>query len=234
MNDIGEVSKSHPASDAGSTAVAETVNASLERFGTELAAVAGDSLVSLVLYGGVATSEYLPGTSDVNVMAVFTTVDVPLLDRMANVVTQAQREFGLALMILDEQDIPTCAEVFPIKFRNIQRHHRMLRGKEVLGQFEITRERLKRQCTRQIQNMQLRLRQFYLQRSHWPERIEDTLEDGHGGPPFPDLFRRGHCGDLFHHLVLAALPRLHPPSSPDSSSNKSGSLRDRLPARGRE
>jgi hypothetical protein len=52
-----------------------------------------------------------------------------------------------------------------------------LRGKSLLVETDFTRERIKRQCQRQIQNTQLRLRQLYLQRVRWPERLEDALEE---------------------------------------------------------
>jgi predicted nucleotidyltransferase len=149
----------------------------LAKFADAFSAAAGDALSALVLYGGVARGEYHPESSDVNIMAVFKAVDVPLLDRIGPAVDQARREFELSIMVLDEADLPVCAEVFPLKFRDIERHHRLLRGRAVLGEMDITRERLQRQCLRQIQNLQLRLRQFYLQRARWPEQLEETLSD---------------------------------------------------------
>ena len=56
----------------------------LDRFTKQLANASGESLSSLVLYGGVARGEYAPNSSDVNVMIVFRGVDVSLLDRIAS------------------------------------------------------------------------------------------------------------------------------------------------------
>ncbi len=130
-----------------------------------------------MLYGDAARGEFIQQSSDVNVMLIFKVINVDLLDRIAPAIEQAKREINLEAMLLDEMDLPTCAEVFPIKFRDIQRNHKLLHGAELVEQMEMSTERLKRQCQREIQNLQLRMRRFYLDRKRWPERIEGTLED---------------------------------------------------------
>ncbi len=157
-------------------AIPAPVREGLTHFCDQLRIAAGDALVSIILYGGLARGEYAPQSSDVNVMVVFKQVTVALLDAIAPVIEQARRDFDLSVMTLDESDIAVSAEVFPIKFRDIQRHHRLLHGQPVLAQMDITRERLQRQCVRELQNIQLRLRQLFLQRSRRPELLEDALE----------------------------------------------------------
>jgi len=155
----------------------EEIREGLQRFALQLDAAADGRLVSLVLYGGLARGEYSPRTSDVNVMAVFREVPVGLLDLVLPLLEQAKREMDLALMILDESDLATSADLFPTKFRDIQRRHRLICGRDMLGALEFTRERLKRQCARQIQNLQMRLRQLYLKQARRPELLERALLD---------------------------------------------------------
>lgn len=152
------------------------VEAALQQFCSALHAALGDQLLSVLLYGGLAKGEFIAQSSDVNVLVVLRQVTVDLLDRMIPAIDQARLEIRLSLLTLAQSDLEVSSDVFPTKFLDIQRHHRLLFGQQVLGKLEITRDRLRRQCAREIQNLLLRLRQFYLQRSRRPELIEGTLK----------------------------------------------------------
>ena len=156
-------------------ALPETIRHGLTRFCTDLTAALGDQLIAVVLYGGLAKGEFTPGNSDVNVLVVLRSATLPALDALLPAMEQARAEFPLALLTLAEADLPTFSEVFPIKFTDIQRQHRLLAGREIFAQLAITRDRLRRQCARELQNLLLRLRSFYLQRGHRPEQLEETL-----------------------------------------------------------
>jgi hypothetical protein len=152
------------------------VREGLERFCHQLENVLGDGLVSLVLYGGLAKNDpYDPRTSDVNVMVVLKEVTVEILDVLAPLVQKGRRAFRLSPMVLTENDLRTSTDVFPIKFLDMQKHHRVLWGQDVLAELPVAREHLRLRCEQEIKNLMLRLRQFYLQRAHLPEAIEGTL-----------------------------------------------------------
>jgi predicted nucleotidyltransferase len=152
------------------------VEQGLEQFCHQLRESLGGQLISVILYGGLAKGEFAPGSSDVNVMVVLTESTVSILDRLAPALEQARRDIRLSLLLLTEKDLAAAAEVFSIKFLDVQRYHRVLWGKDVASQLSVTQERLRRQCAREIMNLQLRLRQFYLQRLRRPELIEGTLK----------------------------------------------------------
>jgi predicted nucleotidyltransferase len=137
----------------------------------------GDALVSLVLYGGLAKGEYVTGRSDVNLLLVLSRIDAELLDRLTPLASQGVRDFRLALFVLTEQDVVRSADVFPTKFLDIQRHHRLLWGKPVVSLLTIDREHLRLRCEQEVRNLSLRLRQLYLSRSHHPEQLAPTLKD---------------------------------------------------------
>lgn len=156
-------------------AIPSEVREGLQKFSATLQSAFGDQLVAIILYGGLAKGEFNARTSDVNVLVVLERVSVDLLDRMLPAIDQARIDFRLSLMTLAQTDLAVSIDVFPTKFLDMQRHHRVLFGKEVLQPLEITRDRLRRQCAREIQNVLMRLRQFYLQRSRRPELLERTL-----------------------------------------------------------
>jgi len=152
-----------------------TIQDRLAHWCEELREAVGEQLVSIVLYGGLAKGEYTPDSSDVNVMIVLNQVDLGTLDKVAPIIQSGLRDFRLASMLLGERDLRRSSEVFPVKFLDMHRHHRVLWGKDLLSDLAISRDYVRLRCAQEITNLLLRLRQFYVQRAHRPELIESTL-----------------------------------------------------------
>ena len=152
------------------------VRTGLERLCQGLSAALGDRLVSVVLYGGLAKNEYYsPLASNVNVLVVLKEADVQTLERLRLPVEEGVRAMRLAAMVATEQDLGRSTDVFPTKFRDMQRHHCVLWGKDVLSGLSISRDHLRLRCEQEIKNLLLRLRGFYLSRAEYPEALERTL-----------------------------------------------------------
>lgn len=156
-------------------ALPTSVREGLQRFCNQLQEALGEQLVSIILYGGLAKAEYAPASSNVNVMVVLKQATVEVLDKAVAPVQQGMRDFSLAVMVLSENDLHHSTDAFPIKFMDMQRHHRLLWGKKVLAEIVIAKDHLRLRCEQEIKNLLLRLRQFYLQRIHHTELIESTL-----------------------------------------------------------
>ena len=154
----------------------EKVSTGLGRLCNQLHEALGDQLISVILYGGLVKGEYSPRTSDVNVLLVLKEVTVEELDKAAAPVQWGMREIGLAVMVVTEIGLHGSTDVFPIKFLDMQQHHHVLWGKDVLANLSIAKDHLRLRCEQEIRNLLLRLRQLYLQRGHRPEFIESTLD----------------------------------------------------------
>lgn len=153
----------------------EEVGHNLEQLCEELAASLGDRLEAIVLYGGLARGEYNPPSSDVNLLVVVREADVDTLDRMAEPLRDAALRIPLSLMVATEADLDRSTDIFPTRFLEMQRHHRILHGRDVLAGLEIGRDHLRLRCEQEIKNLLLRLRQFYVQRAARAELLEQTL-----------------------------------------------------------
>jgi len=149
----------------------------LQQFCQTLQSAVADQLISVMIYGGLARGEYTHGRSDVNVLLVLKEATLPVLDGVLRALGPCRLKIPLALMTLAEADLTHAADVFAIKFLDIQRHHLVLVGRDVCPEMNVTPERLRRQCLRELMNLQMRLRRFYLQRSTRPELIENTLAE---------------------------------------------------------
>ncbi len=151
------------------------VGEGLDRLCRGLREALGDQLISLILYGGLARGEYAQPNSNVNVMIVVAEASVEVMDRALPAVQAGMRDLRLAVMFLSANDLRRSTDVFPTKFLDMQRHHRVLWGREVLADLPIATDHLRLRCAQEIKNLLLRLRQFYLQRAQYPELIEGTL-----------------------------------------------------------
>jgi predicted nucleotidyltransferase len=188
-----------------------SVQAGLDRLCEELHRAVGEQLVAVVLYGGVVEGEYSPGSSDVNVMVVLKNVSVETLDRIASSVQVGVRRFRLSAMVLGEEDLRRSTDVFPIKFLQMQRRHRILYGKDVLAELSVSRGHLRLRCEQEIRNLMLRLRQFYLRREKYAEQLEHTLNRAVG--PF-----------MLAVSTLIELKTGNAPSSKDAAVESAGQL----------
>lgn len=154
---------------------ADDVNQRLAAWSETFAKTFGNTLQSIVLFGGLAKGEYLPGQSDVNVLLVFRTVTVSVLDLAAPLIRQGGLEFRLAAMLVTEADLRDSADVFPIKFQDMRRHHRVILGESPFLGVAITREHVRLRCEQELRNLSLRLRQSYVHRADRPELLQAAL-----------------------------------------------------------
>ncbi len=158
--------------------IPDRIREGLIRFCDSLRDALGGRLESIALYGSLAKGDFVPGHSDVNVAVVLAGVTVEALDLCVDPVTEAARDIRLSAMILTVTELRSSCDVFPVKFLDMQRWHRTLVGKDVLLDLTIRRDHLRLRCEQEIKNLTLRLRRFYVMRSHRPELVRSTLEHG--------------------------------------------------------
>lgn len=133
-------------------------------------------LEAVVLYGRQVTAANPEmGAGPVNVMIVVADVTVDVLEQMRIPLEQAERAIPLACMVLTRQDISSSCDVFPIKFSNMQQHHELLYGDDVLAGLRISDQHLRLRCEQEVKNLLLRLRVIYLHRASKPSLMREAL-----------------------------------------------------------
>lgn len=135
----------------------------------------GDNLVSIVLYGSAVKGGFNQYTSDINVVLVLEEASIEALDRLAGVIHYGAQEYGIGVMVSEPQDLDRSTDVFPIKFRDIQRHYVILSGEDLIEELEIEETHLRLRCEQEMKNLMWRMRYFYLHRKHRAEQVEGTL-----------------------------------------------------------
>ncbi|TNE46900.1 MAG: hypothetical protein EP343_21505 [Deltaproteobacteria bacterium] len=137
--------------------------------------IEGDNLVSIVLYGSGAKGGYNEYTSNINIVLVLEEASIEVLDRLAGVIHYGSQEFGIGVMVSEPHDLDRSTDVFPIKFRDIQRHYVILSGEDLIESLSIEETHLRLRCEQEFKNLMWRMRYFYLHRKHRSEQVEATL-----------------------------------------------------------
>jgi hypothetical protein len=150
------------------------VREQLEHFCNQIRVSLAGNLVSAIAYGDAVRNPETP-PKNVNVMIVFKSMNVETLDQLTGPIQGARRSFRLSPLILTEEDLYSSTDVFPVKFINMQRHYRVLVGKDVLTNLVVGVDHLRLRCEQEIKNLMLRLRSFYVQNAQHPLKIRDTL-----------------------------------------------------------
>jgi len=142
-------------------------------------AALGDSLVAIVLYGSAAEGRLRP-TSDLNVVFVLRSFDPGAIDALRESLQRAQAAAALTPMFLREDEIPSAAAAFAVKFDDIRRRRRVLYGPDPFASLTVARERLVARLQQVLLNLTLRLRARYALRSPFDDEVVRAVADTAG------------------------------------------------------
>ena len=109
----------------------------IEEFVSRMKQAAGQNLQSIVLYGSAATGEYQTDFSNLNLLCILRESSFSRLSAIAPVVEWWHRQKNPAPLIMTQEELEHSTDVFSIEFLDMQHHHRVLFGDEVLGPLQI-------------------------------------------------------------------------------------------------
>lgn len=135
----------------------------------------GDAVVALILYGPAIERSEAPPADSASLLVVLESVDGDRLERVREVVEGTPVENRPSLMIVAEDEVAASTDVFPVRYRDIQRRHRLLHGRDVLSNLAISREHLRLRCEQELRNLLLRMRVWYVRHAGLPEQLEGVL-----------------------------------------------------------
>lgn len=121
------------------------------QFATDLAAILGPRLHSLVLYGSAARDEFAPGWSDVNVLVFAEDIDAPLLADAATVL-QRHKDARVAPLLLRWEERVRAADAFAVELLDMQDAHVLLLGDEPFEGSLVPLSALRLQAERELRS----------------------------------------------------------------------------------
>jgi hypothetical protein len=192
----------------------------LNQLTQELRHLLGEDLVAIVLYGSAVGRNFVPETSDLNIVIVVKEARFEVLQMLQpHIATWHTRGFALPLL-LDQEFLQQACDVFPMEFYDIKEQHRLLWGQDVFHDLEIDSRHLRFQAEHEARSKLLRLRALYLECAEDQTRLRTLTLDS--VKTFLILMRnlirlQGQAGLLTYTDVLACFeqhfectfPRMH-------------------------
>lgn len=144
------------------SAIPKNLASDISAFTSGLEKDLGDSLVSVVLYGGLVKNEMIKESDRVKIMVVIKDVKISNLDKVGDALLSTKRAGQIQLLTLTPLDLSSSTDVFPIKFLDMQQDYEILHGDDVVKDLEVGRDHLRIRCEQEIKNLMLKLRSMYL------------------------------------------------------------------------
>jgi hypothetical protein len=143
----------------------------LKTFAEEMIHLFGQTLTSLILYGSAAGENFIPGRSNVNLLMVLKEMHFSHLQHYQRRSSYWKKSGIEPPLICTVEFLEKTKDVFPIEWMEIISHHIILHGDNPFT-FTIDHQDLKRQCEKEVAEIQIRLRQAFLETENSPDEIE--------------------------------------------------------------
>jgi predicted nucleotidyltransferase len=138
-------------------AVSETVKKRVDEVVAALAKAFGEELVAVVVHGSAVRGGWREG-SNVDLVVVLKNSSREALERSANALQGARWSSRIEAMVLVEHEIARAADVFPIFYDEIRRHHVVLHGHDPFSDLRIEKHHLRLRIEQELREAQIRLR----------------------------------------------------------------------------
>lgn len=128
--------------------------AELDALVARLRAVLGENLAALVQYGSSVRGNYVPGTSDVNLLILLVESTPSAHFAIADAI---RSKLPIEPFVLAQEGFERTARAFALKFRSIQRNYRLLAGRDPFQGLVFDDELLRFLTEQSLRNIRLRL-----------------------------------------------------------------------------
>jgi hypothetical protein len=134
----------------------------MEEFRTEVEKIFGDDLVSLTAYGSHAADEPERRGGDVSVLIVVRTLRKEALSAYRNIAHRYSRRGIPPPPIFTEAFLKDSSDIFPLEFLGMAERRRVISGRDIVPEMDITRDNLRHQVEFELKGKLLALRRMYM------------------------------------------------------------------------
>ena len=147
----------------------------IERFASELKSTIGASLTSTVVYGSLVKGDYDPKTSDHNVSLVLADDHAETLRGIAATMRRARPSKKTNLLLLTREELDNARDVFPLKLRDLSRHHKVVAGDDVMQGLTFDTAHVALDCEQQLRGLVVRVRRVFIRGANDPAELTQNL-----------------------------------------------------------
>jgi hypothetical protein len=148
---------------------------------------AGSNLESVILFGSAVSGDFHPGLSNLNLLCVLRDCSFAALQALAPVAKWWERQKQPAPLCMTRKELERSTDVFTIELLDMQQHHRVLFGEDVVQGLRISTHVHRVQVEYELREKLILLRQQVLLASGNNSRLWDLLL--RSVPSFGTLFR---------------------------------------------
>lgn len=172
---------------------------------------AGANLESVILYGSAASGDFHPEFSNLNLFCVLRDSSFPALQALAPAAKWWDRQKQPPPLFMTRDELERSRDVFAIELMDMQQHHRVLFGEDVLQGLRIPMHLHHIQVEYELREKLILLRQQLLLASESNRRLWDLLL--RSVPSFVTLFRHalialGHAAQAGTREAVQTLSKL--------------------------
>ncbi len=180
----------------------------LEDFVKRMSAAAGSNLESVILYGSAVAGDFHPEFSNLNLFCVLRDSSFLALQALAPVAQWWEKQKQPPPLFMTRRELECSTDVFTIELLDMQQHHRVLLGEDVLLGLQIPMHLHRVQVEYELREKLLLLRQQMLLASGNKRRLWDLLV--RSASSFVTLFRHalialGHAATVGKRDTIQAL-----------------------------
>ncbi|HYJ90537.1 MAG TPA: hypothetical protein VEV84_04460, partial [Pyrinomonadaceae bacterium] len=149
----------------------------LKEFVDDLRSTHRNNLVSVILYGSAAAGDHVPNASDFNIFVALEKIGPEDL-RNANAAVREWAKLGHTVPVyFTVEEIENGTDVFPIEFQQMRRARKVLFGRDILANVDISNENLRHQVEFELRSKLLMLRRHYIPASATVNGLTSLMAD---------------------------------------------------------
>jgi predicted nucleotidyltransferase len=136
----------------------------------------GDNLVSVILYGSALTPDYVPGTSDINILVIVKDRALSSVGHATGYHPRWEKRNVHISFYLTASFIEASLDAFPIEYLNIKSHYEVLMGEDVLAGLAFDPAHIRLQCERELRGKSVHLRRAFLVNSGKARQLQAAMK----------------------------------------------------------
>jgi hypothetical protein len=170
----------------------------IDEFVKRVREAGGANLEGVILFGSAVSGDFHPGLSDLNMFCVLRDASFAALQPLAPVAKWWSGQKQPPPLCMTRQELERSTDVFTIELLDMQQHHRVLFGEDVVQGLRIPTNLHRVQVEYELREKLILLRQQVLLASEKDARLWELLL--HSVPSFATLFRHAliALGDSSH------------------------------------
>jgi hypothetical protein len=183
----------------------------IDEFVKRIREAAGTNLESVILFGSAVAGDFHPEFSNLNLFCVVRDSSFSALQLLAPVAKWWDRQKQPPPLFMTRAELESSTDVFTIELLDMQQHHRVLFGEDVVQGLQIGRQLHRVQVEYELREKLVLLRQQLLLASESERRLWDLLL--RSAPSFVTLFRHalialGHAVPVGKREVVRTVSQL--------------------------